>query len=166
LTATFDHTTNNNSAEYVILTADQVVTCQDQILEKPDSLTQAKEFVTLYGKHPCTTVGCVVLQHYPSQVRVYRHHTASIYFASTLTAPAASQLVDALVADQAPVMQCAGGLMIEHFLTQQYVDRVEGSQDSVMGLDKESVTGLLHELRQQLNERSSSSHHHPVNEQQ
>ena len=146
------HRAPEEEEEYVILTADQVVTCRGQILEKPDNLTEAKSFVTQYGTHPCTTVGCVVLQHYPSRVRVYDHHTATIHFATTLTPTAASQLVDALVADQAPVLACAGGLMIEHALTQQYVERVEGSPDSVMGLDKATVTALLHELRQQLDE--------------
>lgn len=52
-----------------------------------------------------------------------------------------------LLADDAPVLKCAGGLMIEHPLVQAHVDRVDGSQDSVMGLDKDTVTELLGQLR-------------------
>ena len=151
-----DELLSNSSAkdveEWVILTADQVVTCNGKILEKPDNLTQAKAFVAQYGTHPCSTVGCVVLHHLPSQLRVWDHHIATIHFHKDRTTADAAQLVDALVADGAPVLDCAGGLMIEHPLTQQYVDRVEGTQDSVMGLDKATVTGLLRELRQKLDE--------------
>jgi predicted house-cleaning NTP pyrophosphatase (Maf/HAM1 superfamily) len=56
--------------EWFIMTADQVVTCQGKILEKPDNEAQAKDFVTQYGQHPCTTVGCVVLTHLPSQTTI------------------------------------------------------------------------------------------------
>lgn len=142
-----------NEKECVILTADQVVTCNGKILEKPDDIDQAKEFVAQYGTHPCSTVGCVVLHHLPSGVRVSDWHVATIHFnGATLTAEAARRLVDDLVADEAPVLSCAGGLMIEHPLVQQYVQTVDGSEDSVMGLSKETVSGLLQELRRKLDD--------------
>jgi len=146
-------TDDDNIYEFVALTADQVVTCNGKILEKPDDISQAKEFVTQYGSYPCSTVGCVALHHWPSNLRVSNHHIATIYFNGTTLSPnAASRLVDELVSQDAPVLSCAGGLMIEHPLTQQYVDRVEGTEDSVMGLDKATVSGLLAELRRKLDE--------------
>jgi septum formation protein len=139
--------------DWVILTADQVVTCNGKILEKPNDIEQAKEFVKQYGVHPCSTVGCVVLTHVPSRVTVSGVHTATIHFNSdTLTADNAAKLVDDLLQADAPVLQCAGGLMIEHPLTQQYIDRVDGTEDSVMGLCKETVLQLLQELRLKLHE--------------
>ena len=40
--------------------------------------------------------------------------------------------------------------MIEHPLTRQHIDRIDGTEDSVMGLSKDLVTRLLGELRQKL----------------
>jgi predicted house-cleaning NTP pyrophosphatase (Maf/HAM1 superfamily) len=37
---------SNENAGYVVLTADQVVTCNGRILEKPDLIAQSKEFVS------------------------------------------------------------------------------------------------------------------------
>ena len=133
--------------EWIVLTADQVVTCQGQILEKPESIPQAKEFVTLYGKYPCSTVGCVVLTHLPSRTTISSIHTATVHFLPTLTPEVASTMIDTLVEQNEPILSCAGGLMIEHPLTQQYVERIEGNMESVMGLCPETVRRLLRGLR-------------------
>jgi septum formation protein len=141
---------SNGTAGYVVLTADQVVTCNGRILEKPDSIAQAKEFVSRYGEgHPCSTVGCIVIAHVPSWMRVSDHHVATVHFTRALQGDA-SAVVDALLQQGAPILSCAGGLMIEHELTQQYVDRIEGTQDSIMGLSKDTVRALLNELRTKL----------------
>jgi septum formation protein len=50
--------------------------------------------------------------------------------------------VDALIAE-GEVFWCAGGLMVEHSLVQPHVTRMDGSLDSVMGLDKRLVLRLL-----------------------
>jgi len=102
--------------------------------------------------HPCSTVCCVCLAHLPSRLRVTDIHIATIYFKEDLTAAAADKLVDALLAEDAPVLSCAGGLMIEHPLTQKYVDHIDGSEDSVMGLSKDTVLDLLQLLGEKLEE--------------
>lgn len=139
-------TDDGANAEWVIMTADQVVTCQGRILEKPDSIAQAKEFVTQYGKHACSTVGCVVLAHYPSRTSISGIHTATVHFLPTLTEEVASKMIDTLIEQNEPILSCAGGLMIEHPLTQQYVDRIEGNTDSVMGLCPQTVRRLFRGL--------------------
>ncbi len=146
---------NDNDAElkdeWILLTGDQVVTCQGQILEKPESMEEAKEFVRQYGHSPPSTVGSCVLHHVPSQIRVSGVDTATIYFDSaTLTSDAADALVDTLVEQDEPVLSCAGGLMIEHPLVQEHVQRIDGTQDSVMGLSKPLVERLLQELANKL----------------
>jgi septum formation protein len=142
--------TEDGKQDWIILTADQVVTCNGKILEKPVDVHQAKQFVAQYGRYPCSTVGNVVLTHWPSRISVSGLHVATIHFSPTLTEAAASRLVDDLLKDNAPVLSCAGGLMVEHPLTRQYIDRMEGSEDSVMGLDKQTVANLLDQLRRQL----------------
>jgi septum formation protein len=135
-----------SSDEWVVLTGDQVVTHAGNILEKPDSVEQAKEFVTGYASSPCSTVGSCVLTHLPSGIQVSGVDTATIHFKPTIT----GDIIDNLLKEDAPVLSCAGGLMIEHPLTREHIDRIDGTEDSVMGLSKDLVTRLLGELRQKL----------------
>ncbi|KAL3905112.1 MAG: hypothetical protein SGARI_004616, partial [Bacillariaceae sp.] len=137
--------------EWIFLTGDQVVTCQGAILEKPESIEEAKQFVQQYGQYPPSTVGSCVLHHVPSNIRVSGVDTATIYFdTKTLTPSAANTLVDTLVEQGEPVMSCAGGLMIEHPKVQEHVLRIDGTQDSVMGLSKPLVEKLLDEMAAKL----------------
>merc|ERR1712113_594745 len=52
----------------IVLTGDQVVTHSKSILEKPDNIEQAKEFLKRYAEEPPSTVGSVVLTHLPSKI--------------------------------------------------------------------------------------------------
>ena len=139
-----DDTTKNHSM--IILTGDQVVTCDGDILEKPESVDEAREFVSKYGSTPPSTVGSCVLTHLPSGVQVSGVDTATIHFKANTPA----SLVDTLVAEDAPVMSCAGGLMVEHPAVKEYITRIDGTEDSVMGLSKDLVLRLLDELVEKL----------------
>ena len=139
---------------WVVLAGDQVVTCGGSILEKPESVEQAREFVAGYASAPPSTVGSVVLYHHPSGIRVEGVDTATIHFErDRLGGGGAAALVDALVEMGEPVLSCAGGLMIEHPLTKECLDRIDGTEDSVMGLSKALVSRLLEELAEALRER-------------
>ncbi|MGK3734764.1 MAG: septum formation protein [Bacillariaceae sp.] len=146
------NTQSNEEDCWVVLTGDQVVTCGGAILEKPDSVEEAKEFVTGYATSPPSTVGSCVLYHHPSGIRVSGVDTATIHFKSDTLGvnDAASILIDSLIEHGEPVMSCAGGLMIEHPLVQNHVDRIDGTEDSVMGLSKDLVLRLLEELAEKL----------------
>jgi septum formation protein len=128
--------------EWVVLTGDQVVTCNGIILEKPESIDEAKAFVRQYGKSPPSTVGSCVLMHLPSGVQVAGVDTATIHFSNTIP----EDLVDRLLQDDAPILSCSGGLMIEHPFVKEHIVRVDGTEDSVMGLSKDLVLRLLDEL--------------------
>ena len=171
---------NDKEKEWIILTGDQVVTCQNRILEKPTSISEAKQFVSLYATHPPSTVGSVVLTHFPSGIRVEGVSVATIYFKESVAHSTttrittdettnnerrdeggptddddsrAMDLVDRLLEQDAPILSCAGGLMIEHPLVQEHVERIDGTEDSVMGLSKDLVVRLLGELKVRLDER-------------
>lgn len=140
-----DSTTSNYN--YIVLTGDQVVTCNGAILEKPESVQEAKEFVSQYPTHPPSTVGSCVLTHVASGIQVSGVDTATVHFRSNFSG---AQLVDDLLAENEPIMSCAGGLMVEHPKTKANIDRIEGTEDSVMGLSKDLVLRLLKEMQQEL----------------
>jgi septum formation protein len=133
--------------EWVVLTGDQVVTHDGHILEKPEDLDECLDFVTRYGESPPSTVGSCVLTHIPSGIQVAGTDTATIHFKPTV---ATSNLVDRLIEDGAPVLSCAGGLMVEHPFVKEHIDRIDGTEDSVMGLSKDLVLRLLEELSKKL----------------
>ena len=132
---------------WVVLTADQVVTHAGSILEKPESIDEAKDFVGRYAISAPKTVGAVVLTHIPSGIQVSGVDSAQINF---LPSVAEGDLVERLLEDDAPVLSCAGGLMVEHPLVQEHISSIDGTEDSVMGLSKELVLELLAELKEHL----------------
>jgi septum formation protein len=136
---------------FVVLTGDQVVVHAGTILEKPSSVVEAESFCARYAESPPSTVGSCVLTHIPSNLQVAGVDTATIHFRPTV---ASCNLVQQLVMDGAPILSCAGGLMIEHELVKQHIERIDGTEDSVMGLSKALVRRLLSELAHRLKEQS------------
>jgi len=139
----------NEKEGWVVLTADQVVMHNGSILEKPESLEEARDFVRRYATHPPSTVGACVLTHIPSMIRVSGIDTAQINFFPSV---AEGDLVRELCDEGAPVLKCAGGLMVEHPLVKRHVRTIDGTEDSVMGLSKDLVMALLQELRMKLDD--------------
>ena len=138
---------SNRREGWLVLTADQVVTHNNDILEKPESIDEAKDFVHRYAQSPPCTVGACVITHYPTMMRVSGVDTAEIKFQSTV---ADSNLIDRLVDDGAPVLKCAGGLMVEHPYVREHIECIDGTEDSVMGLSKDLVIRLLHEIKEKI----------------
>jgi septum formation protein len=67
--------------------------------------------------------------------------TATIHFS-----PIPDSVIDQLL-EEGEVMYCAGGLMVEHPLVLPY-RRIEGTEDSVMGLSLDLLQSLLRDLQQ------------------
>lgn len=126
--------------DLIVLTGDQVVTCNGRIFEKPLNEAEARKYVSDYGNYPCQTVGSIVLTELKTKRRVAGVDTATIHFK-----PIPDDLVDELISE-GDIMQCAGGLMIEHPKIQGYIDKVDGSIDSVMGLSLSLLKRLLESL--------------------
>jgi septum formation protein len=141
---------------WIVLTGDQVVTHDGDILEKPDDIFQAKEFVKRYADSPPKTVGAVVITHFPSGIQVSGVDSATIVFQPSIANvdKDGKDLIDLLLEDDAPVLSCAGGLMVEHPLVREHLDHIEGTEDSVMGLSKDLVLRLLTELHDKLKAES------------
>jgi len=142
----------SSTTSWIVLTGDQVVVCDGKILEKPESIDEARMFVSKYATSPPSTVGSCVLTHLPSGVQVSGVDTATVHFRPSLanTATAGQDLIDRLLAEEAPILSCAGGLMVEHPLVKEHIDRIEGTEDSVLGLSKHLVLKLLKQLSDKL----------------
>ena len=69
-----------NMYNEILLTADQVVVYNNNILEKPVDKDEARKFINGYGLLPCSTVGSIVLTDLNSMKQVEGVDICTIYF--------------------------------------------------------------------------------------
>lgn len=111
-----------------LITADQVVICDGELREKPESDAEAANFLFSYAKHPAETVSAVVVCDVGSGRR-----SGGIDIAKVQFNPMPAKAVMDYIASGSPFLN-AGGFDHEHPLLAPYVFRIEGAPDSVMGL--------------------------------
>jgi septum formation protein len=124
----------------ILLTADQVVTFQGNILEKPFDVEQARHFIRGYSENTCATVGCLVATDLRTKQMAFGIDNAVIHFKKI-----PDNVIETLLAE-GTCMLCAGGLMVEHPLLEPYIASVDGSQESLMGLSCDLFLDLLEQL--------------------
>ncbi|KAG2453712.1 hypothetical protein HYH02_001924 [Chlamydomonas schloesseri] len=121
----------------LLITCDQVVVHEERILEKPGSVDEAHEYIDGYGRSPASTVGAVLATDLCSGRSAEDVETSYIHF-RPIPEDVRSRLIE-----EGEVFYCAGGLMIEHPLVEPHIERMDGTQCSVMGLPKHLVLRLL-----------------------
>ena len=138
----------------IVLTADQVVAHPTLgILEKPANKEEAQAFVDSYKVVPTvTTVGAVRATHWPSGATVVKTFLGVVDFDGERMAAGdgegGGEILRKLEEVKAPVLECAGGLMIENELIRSFIVKVEGGEDSVLGLSRESLVRALKECEE------------------
>ena len=126
--------------DVLLLTGDSVVTWHSTIREKPRDRQEARDFIASYSNDCCTTVSAVCVHNLRTGERRIATHRATVYFNEI-----SPSVIDALCED-GQVLNCAGGLMVEHPLVETSVDRIEGGIDAVMGLCITTVLQLMESL--------------------
>lgn len=56
----------NETTEFILVTADQIVLYKDEIREKPENESQALHFLSSYSNSSVSTISAIVATHYPS----------------------------------------------------------------------------------------------------
>lgn len=125
----------------ILITSDQVVVCNGQILEKPTDPAEVRSFYGMYSKYPAETVTAVMVTNTETGQQGHAVvDVAKVYFREI---PAES--VDKLI-EQENVYRWAGGFAIEDPLIAPYVDHIEGTKSSIGGLPKEVTRQLIDEV--------------------
>jgi len=122
-----------------LITCDQVVLHDGNILEKPENEEEARAMIAGYAHAPASTVGSTVVTNLKTKKRVSRVDVATITFAAS---GIPEDAVDFLV-EEGEIFWCAGGLMVEHPKVQPWIVSMEGGMDAIMGLKKQTVVDLL-----------------------
>ncbi|KAG6546730.1 hypothetical protein Mapa_011919 [Marchantia paleacea] len=132
---------NSGSAQQTLLiTADQVVVHEGNILEKPRTSEEARRFIEGYSRSPAKTVGAVLVTNLSTGVSKGGVDTAEIYFHNI-----PEHVITTLI-EEGSVFWAAGGLLVEHPLVSPLVNAMVGTIDSVMGLPKELTLRLMDEV--------------------
>ncbi|XP_026392654.1 maf-like protein DDB_G0281937 isoform X2 [Papaver somniferum] len=124
----------------LLITADQVVVYEGVIREKPSSKEEARQFIKGYSGGRAATVGSVLVTNLTTGTRRGEWDRVEIYFREI-----PDEVIEKLV-DEGVVLYVAGGLIIEHPLILPFIEKVEGTTDSVMGLPKALTEKLIHEV--------------------
>ncbi|XP_042008407.1 7-methyl-GTP pyrophosphatase-like isoform X2 [Salvia splendens] len=124
----------------VVVSADTVVVYEGVIREKPSSKEEARQFIKGYSGGHAATVSSVLVTNLSNGSRKGGWDKVEIHFHDI-----PEEVIEKLI-EEAPVLNVAGGLIIEHPLVVPYVKEVVGGTDSVMGLPKDLTRRLMKEV--------------------
>jgi septum formation protein len=127
----------------ILITSDQVVACQGEVLEKPESAAQARAYFQKYAQHPADTVTAVVVVNTATHKRLAGVDIATVWFR-----PIPDEVV-AQVLRQDHLFTYAGGFSIEEPLLQDYIARISGERESIIGLPRRLTETLIRATMEQ-----------------
>jgi len=122
----------------LLITSDQVVVWQGKIREKPAHAEEARAFLRGYAEGPAETVTAVVITHTATGVRQQGVDRAMVWFHHV-----PEEVIDQVVA-RGDVFAYAGGFSIRDPLLAAYIERVDGTVESVIGLPTALTRQLIH----------------------
>lgn len=125
----------------ILITSDLVAIWNGQIREKPENLNQAREYLETLHEYPSQTVMAVVVINTKTQKRLYGEESAKVYFK-----PIPKEIIEKYLA-KSETNEKAGGYTIDEPLLIPYIDRIEGTTESVLGLPTQLTQRLITEAQ-------------------
>jgi septum formation protein len=124
----------------ILITSDQVLIYNGDLREKPRDENEARKFLESYGLHPAESVTAVIVINTKTGKRVEGIDIAKAHFKKI-----PKTVIDEFVATGIP-LHCAGGFTVRHELIGPYIDRIEGTYESIEGLPQELTRKLIEEV--------------------
>ena len=124
----------------ILITADQVIAWNDTIREKPQSADEARAYLRGYGAHPAETIGAVVTVNTATAIRREGVDVAKVWFH-----PIPEEVIEIII-QEGDVYRRAGGFSVEEPHLQNYIKKIEGAIDSVMGLPIALTRRLINDV--------------------
>lgn len=124
----------------LLITSDQVVLCNGEILEKPHDKNEARRFLELYKEYPPQTVTAVVVTDTSAGARKEGIDTSTVWFF-----PLPNTVIEEVIQEE-KMFAWAGGYDIAdpHFIP--YIKKIEGDPEGICGLPWKLTAQLLAEL--------------------
>lgn len=124
----------------LLITADQVVVCNNMILEKPKDRDEARKFVRYYEEHPMETISSLVVTNTKTGKRVEGIDIARVYFN-----PIPEKVIEQAI-EIGRIMHCAGAMRCEEKPFSDYVAKFEGTKDSTSGMPLNLLRQLIQKV--------------------
>ena len=123
----------------LLITADQVVVWNGQILEKPENAEEARQFLRGYAQYPGQPVNATVVTNTETGKQIGENDINTVYFKLF-----PDEVIEQLIAE-GNIFSQAGAFSLEDPLVKPYIDHIEGTLDSIEGLPFELTQRLLKE---------------------
>jgi len=130
----------NIDPDTIIITSDQVVVCNGEVLEKPKDGQEARYFISLYHQYPSKVVNGMVLTN--SNNKRVEGIDISI---TLLKEPLPAELIDQIIA-KGLIFNCAGGIQFEDPVIKPFIKYTNATEDKLRGLPLELFERLMKEL--------------------
>ena len=125
----------------IIITSDTVVVCNGEVREKPANTEEAYEFLKSYSTYPAETCTAVVVSNTESGLMIKEVDIAKIYFR-----PIPDEVILKLI-NQGNIFHSSGGFITEDPLLNPFIDRIDGTIDSIMGMPKNMTRKMIEGAR-------------------
>ncbi|MDO8600118.1 MAG: Maf family nucleotide pyrophosphatase [bacterium] len=123
----------------ILITADQVVVWRGIIREKPENTEEAKSFLRSFHESPQETVGGVVVTNTKTRKQFDGVDVAKIWFRRI-----PDEVIVRYIESGDPFLH-AGGFDHQHPIINEFVERIEGESESIMGLPVALTKRLIQE---------------------
>lgn len=130
------------SENALVVTSDQVVVCNGDLHEKPQDAVEAKLFLQKYGKgYPAETVSALVVTNTANGKKAEGVDIAKTHYNFI-----PENVIDDFIENGDPYSK-AGGFAIQSPILQPYQNKLEGTEDSTMGMPLELLERLIKEVQ-------------------
>ena len=126
--------------EALLITSDQVVVCNGVIREKPENAKEALEFLKQYWHHHAKTVTSVVITDIQTGKRLTGTDIAKIWFWHIPL-----EIIFDYI-DTGDPFRHAGGFDHWHPMLKPFVKRIDGEEESIIGMPIQLLKSLLEKL--------------------
>ncbi len=127
----------------LLITTDGVVVCEGEIREKPATPEEARRFLSDYRHHPARAITAVVVTNTETGKQASGVDAATVVFRNF-----SDEAMEDMI-QKGHAMRCAGGFNITDDFVTPYIDHIDGTRESVMGLPVELLKRLLQEVGDQ-----------------
>lgn len=121
----------------ILITSDQVIVCNGEVIEKPSSREDLYRFFDLYAHYPVIPISSVVVTDIQSEKRFEAVREGKILFS-----PFTTEEIETLASEEM-TYHCAGGLLLEHEIAKKHILSMEGSFSTIMGMPIEQTLEFI-----------------------
>ena len=126
----------------LVITSDVVVICNGKLYEKPESENEARKFLKEYSKGVVPKAICaIVVTNTETKEKFEGTDTAKVFFK-----PFSDSMLEEFIKHGEPLTR-AGGFGIQHPIMSPHVDKLEGAEDTIVGLSLNLLKRLLKQTK-------------------